>query len=134
SLPFEMSEGRPQSSAMLRDFRADSGVFAHVAAYASGGLNLTGGAEPARVNITYVTDDFFTTLGRMPSEGRQPTAEEFAKNGPKVIVLSHGLWQKQFGGDRAVVGRMVQLNGRSYRVVGIMPPEFSFPAGAELWI
>ena len=134
SLPFEAAAGQPQSSAMLRDFRADSSVFAHVAAYASGGLNLTGGAEPARVNITYVTDDFFTTLGRTPSEGRQPTAEEFARNGPKVIVLSHGLWEKQFGGDRAVVGRTVQLNGRSYRVVGIMPPDFSFPAAAELWI
>jgi putative ABC transport system permease protein len=134
NLPFEMSVGRPQSSAMLADFRADSTVFAHVASYASGGLNLTGGAEPARVNITYVTDDFFATIGRVPSIGRQPSVEEFARNGPKVIVLSHGLWDRQFGGDRAVVGRTVALNGNPYTVVGIMPADFAFPAGAELWI
>ena len=95
SLPFEAAAGRPQSRAQLSDFRADSDVFAHAAAYASGGLNLSGGAEPARVNITYVTEEFFTTLCRAPSEGRKPTAEEFARNGPKVIVLSHGLWEKQ---------------------------------------
>jgi putative ABC transport system permease protein len=131
-LPFELEQRK--SSADLSDFQADSGVFSHVAAYATGGLNLTGGVTPERVTITYVTSDFFATLGRSPSMGRAPVAEEFAKNGPKAVVLSHGLWQREFGGERSAIGRGVGLNGRSYRVVGVRPPDFGIPAGPDLWV
>jgi putative ABC transport system permease protein len=133
-LPFEAAQGRRQSTPLLSDFSADSAVFAQVAAYASGGLNLTGGAEPARVNIAYVTNDFFATLGRGASTGRVPVQEEFAKNGPKTVVLSDGLWRREFGGEASVIGRTVALNGNSYRVVGVMPADFSFPAGTDVWI
>ena len=93
-LPFEAAAGRPQSAAQLNDVRADSTVFADVAAYATGGLNLAGGANPERVTITYVTSRFFAVLERGPSYGRPPVPEEYQKGGPKAVVISSALWQR----------------------------------------
>jgi putative ABC transport system permease protein len=124
-----------KSRAELSDFRADSAVFSRVAAYAGhGGLNLVGGAEPARVTIAYVTDDFFETLGRAAAKGRLPTADEFTTGGPKAVVISHSLWLQQFGGDRTALGKTVTLNATPYRVVGVMPNDFRFPAATDVWI
>ena len=134
NIPLEMAEGRPKTSASLEDFVADSSTFAHVGAYASGGLNLAGGATPERVTITYVSSGFFATLARRVELGRVPLPEEFAKNGPKVVVLSHGLWQRQFGGTEQVLGHTVELNSKTYRVVGVMPSDFTFPSATEVWI
>ncbi len=133
-VPFELAQGRPQYAPTPNDVRAESSVFANVAAYASGGLNLTGGTEPLRANITYVTDGFFPTLGRAPAVGRLPGPDEYVKGGPKVIVLAHSLWQRQFGGDSSVIDRTVTLNNVSYRVTGVMPADFRFPSGVDLWI
>ncbi len=66
NVPFEASAARAKSFADLSDYRADTAVFSHVAVYATGGLNLTGGAEPARVTITYVSSDFFPTMDAPP--------------------------------------------------------------------
>jgi len=134
-LPFEASLGRSQQQTRLNDIVADSAVFSRAAAYASGGLNLTGdGIEPARATVTYVTSDFFTTMGRAPSLGRVPVAEEFMTHGPNVVVLSYGMWQGTFGGDKSVIGRKIALNGKSYSAVGVMPADFRFPAATELWV
>jgi putative ABC transport system permease protein len=133
-LPFEMSAGHPKSAPVLADFRADSAVFSSVAAYARGSLNLAGGAEPVRTQIAYVTDDFFRTLGRTTALGRQPAAAEFQRNGSKVVVIAHSIWRQQFGGERNVLGREITLNAVRYTVVGVMPPDFHFPAGVEVWI
>ena len=135
-LPFEpaLAMGRPQFSPNLADARAESSTFSNVAAYASGGLNLTGGAEPTRANITYVTDGFFATLGRAPAVGRVPAPEEYVKGGRKTIVLSYALWQRQFAGDRSIVGHTVELNDEPYVVTGIMPSDFRFSSGSDLSI
>ncbi len=133
-IPFEAAQGRPQTSASLADFIADSSAFAHVAAYATGGLNLTGGDDAERVVITYVSSGFFPTLERAAELGRVPSPEEFAKNGPNVVVLSHGLWLRQFGGRHDVLGRVVELNSKSYRVIGVMPADVAFPGGTDVWI
>jgi putative ABC transport system permease protein len=134
NLPFEASQGRPQTSAELDDFRADSSVFAEVAAYASGGLNLIGGAAAERVTITYVTSRFFATLQRPATFGRLPVPEEFAKGGPRAVVISYALWQREFGGDLGVVRRTVGLNSEDYHVVGVMPEDFGFPGRTDVWI
>lgn len=133
-LPFEAMAGQKQFQPYISDLAADSSVFANVAAYASGGLNLAGGSEPTRVNITYVTSAFYTTLGRSAILGRLPGPDAFAKGAPKTIVLAYGLWQRQFGGERTVIGRTVRLNDVPYTVTGVMPPDFRFPSDVELWI
>jgi predicted permease len=133
-LDFDLASGFPKAEPSIGDVASDSSVFLDVAAYASGGLNLSGGLEPTRVNITYVTNRFFTTLGRSPAVGRLPVTESFAKGGPKTIILADNLWRRQFGGDRDVIGRIVALNGVSYVVAGVMPADFRFPANVDLWI
>jgi putative ABC transport system permease protein len=133
-LPWELSAGHPKSAPVLADFRADSSVFADVAAYARGSLNLAGGTDPVRIQIAYVTDDFFHTLGRTTAVGREPVAAEFQKGGPKVVVIANSLWRQQFGGERSVIGREITLNAIRYTVVGVMPADFRFPAGVDLWI
>ena len=133
-LPFDLAAGHPKSVPELADFRADTAVFSSVAAYARGSLNLAGGAEPVRTEIAYVTDDFFHTLGRTTAIGREPVAADFKRGGPKVVVIASGLWRQQFAGERSVIGKEITLNAVRYTVVGVMPPEFRFPAGVEIWI
>ncbi|MEO7084661.1 MAG: ABC transporter permease [Gemmatimonadaceae bacterium] len=133
-LPSVFEAGQSQSSPRIGDLQAEPAVFERVAAYASGGLNLNGGGEPSRVNIAYVTEDFFKTLERYPILGRSPSHEEFEKGGEKSVVLSHRLWQTQFGGDDRIVGKKVQLNDVSYIVAGVMPADFQFPSDVDLWI
>jgi putative ABC transport system permease protein len=133
-MPSQFSVGHPKSSPELDDFRAESTVFSSVASYARGSLNLAGGTEPVRTQIAYVTDDFFRTLGRTTAIGREPVASEFKKDGPKVVVIANSLWQQQFGGERSVIGKEVTLNAARYTVVGVMPPDFRFPAGVDVWI
>jgi putative ABC transport system permease protein len=134
--PFEAARerSRPKSGPDLLDHRADTAAFESVASYATGGLNLAGGAEPIRASVTYATDHFFETLGRTALIGRTPVPEEYAKGGPKVVVLSHSTWRRLFDGDPTVIGRYVTLNDRRYRVVGVMPADFRFPDNTDAWI
>jgi putative ABC transport system permease protein len=122
------------TSFYIDDARAMGDVFTHVAAYAPGGLNLAGSGMPARTRVALVTVDLFATLGVQPARGRGFTAEEGTLEGPRVAILSDGLWRRQFGGDPAVLGREVRLNEVPHRIVGIMPPRFGFPEDAELWL
>ncbi len=108
-------------------------VFSDVAAYALGSLNLSGIGAPLRIKVGVVTQGFFRTLGASAAQGRTFSPDEGKPNNAPVTVISHGLWQRQFGGQPAV-GQNVRLNGKAYQVIGIMPPGFRFPENADLWI
>ena len=117
----------------IEDVAAMRNVFSHVAGFAAGGLNLTDNERPLRARVGVVTAGFFATLGVAPLVGRTFSEQEGRPNGPTAVVLSHALWQRQFGG-RDVVGTVIRLNRRPYTVVGVMPPGFSFPNESDLWI
>jgi putative ABC transport system permease protein len=123
----------PQASAEFKDF-AKLDVFESFAVHAVGGLNLEGGAEPRRAVVALVTLDFFKTLGRFPLVGRAFTPEEETPGGPRAAILSHTLWTTQFGGRQTVIGSEIVLNQKTYRVVGVMPADFTFPSNADLWL
>ena len=108
-------------------------VFSHVAAYASGGLNLVDPQRPRRVKAGVVSGDFFTTLGVPATTGRTIAGADGVPGAPKVVVLSWGLWQTDFGGGN-VVGTTIPLNTSRYEVIGVMPRGFSFPDESDLWI
>ena len=108
-------------------------VFSRVAAYASGGLNLVDPQRPRRVKTGVVSGDFFTTLGVPATIGRTIAAADGVPGAPKVVVLSWGLWQTDFGGGN-VVGTTIPLNTSRYEVIGVMPRGFSFPDESDLWI
>lgn len=89
--------------------------------------SLGGESEPEQVAAARVTGDLFGLLGVTPRLGRVFQAAEMAPGGVDVAVLTDGLWQRRFGGDPAVVGRAIRLDGKDVTVVGILPPTFRFP-------
>jgi putative ABC transport system permease protein len=96
---------------------------------------LTGyGGPPERVDISPVTANFFPLLGVDPIHGRHFTAEEEAVGGPRVVMLSYGLWQRRYGGDPAIVGRSIRLDGLDQTVVGILPRAFRLWLPAEAFL
>jgi putative ABC transport system permease protein len=96
---------------------------------------IDGAGDPERITGARVSDGFFQILGMMPAFGRTFTAGEDEPNGPPVIVLSYGLWQRRYGADVGVVGKHVVVNGVRQTVVGVMPPRFAYPSpDVAAWI
>ena len=96
-------------------------------------LSLTGEGEPELIVATGVSGELFQVLGTPPLLGRALLPEDDAPTGkPASVVLSHALWQRRFGGDPKVVGRVIRLDGNPLTVVGVMPASFEFPRGGEL--
>jgi predicted permease len=96
---------------------------------------LTGEGPPYPLGVARMTAGAFEVLGVPPRQGRFPTAAEDMPGGPRVILLSEALWRTVFGADPSVLGRTVQLNGRPWEVIGIMPGNFNFPSpDIDAWI
>jgi len=104
----------------------NSGIFERVAAFEGVSRNLTGSDEPERVAAAKVSTEFFPMLGVEPLLGRTIAAAEQGPNGQRVLVISHGLWQRRFGGDRSVLGQTVSLDDEPFTIIGVMPPQFRF--------
>jgi predicted permease len=129
--------------ANLFDWQKQSQSFDEIAAYMGSdktgpgiaGLQLTGGGEPERVKALYVTGNVFSVLGVDAMIGRPLREEETWQGKHMVVVLSHALWQRRFGGDPGIIGQAISLNGRNREVVGVMSPDFYFPSKEiELWV
>lgn len=118
----------------FQDWRRDQSVFEQLAASENATFNLTGSGEPQRVAAAKITANLIPTLGVAPALGRSFLPEEEGVGANHVVLLSHGLWQRQFGSDPSLVNNTILLNGESYTVVGVMPPGFKFPALKELWV
>jgi putative ABC transport system permease protein len=131
------------SPANYADWRAQNTVFTEVAAYeqftsngsGAGDVFLTGYGEPQGLKALGVTGNLFTVLGTPPLMGRTFTDDETFEGKARVAVVSYGLWQTVFAGDRGIIGRTITLSGRTYDVVGVMPREFFFPGrDVQLWL
>jgi len=128
------------SAANLLDWRRQNDVFTQMAAVDPlKAFNLTGTGNPEEVWGERVTTNLFTLLGVRPVMGRIFLPEEDKPGGPRVVILSYGLWQRRYGGDATLVGKQILLNNESYTVVGIMPSGFYFPPfwrewARELWV
>ena len=116
------------------DWRAQSHSFLYMAAYGDGPLVAGGGESPERTRGAAVTEDFFATMGVRPALGRVFAAEDHRPGTPfSVVVIGHGLWQRAYGGDPAILGREITVLGIRSKVIGVMPAGFAFPAGSEVW-
>jgi putative ABC transport system permease protein len=113
-------------------WQAQSKTFDHLVAYYSGNLYLTGRGEPERLDYVVATANLFPALGVAPQLGRVFTPEEHQPGSAPVAILSHAFWQRRFGGDPAIIGQSVKLNGRSRQVIGVMPPGFKFIQKADV--
>jgi predicted permease len=105
------------------------------ASYEGHELNLTGLGQPVRLTGTLVSAEFFSVLGARPELGRTFLPGEDIPGQDNYVILSHTLWQQRFGGDPAIIGRSMQLQGINRQVVGVMPENFRFPsARTQVWI
>jgi putative ABC transport system permease protein len=97
-------------------------------------LSLTGRDRPEPVKGCRVSRDYFRVFGAEPLIGRSFIEAEDLPDGPRVVVLSYGLWQSRFGGDRQIVGRIIPLSGEPYSVIGVMPATFHSDPEVDAWI
>ena len=117
-----------------QDYQQNS-VFTGLAGYTGGGAILSGSGEPESVPAARASANFFSVLGVDPIVGRTFQDGEDKPGGPKVTVLTYGLWQRKFGGDPNAVGKQLTINGESYTVIGVLPQTFQFALRpADLWL
>jgi predicted permease len=127
------------SAANFLDWEKQNQVFTEMAAFESNYFNLTGENKPEEVGGERVTTNLFSVLGARPFRGRLFLPEE-EKRGNAAVVLSYGLWQERYGGDPALVGKPISVNGERLTVVGILPAGFtddyssSFAPRSRLWV
>src|SRR6185295_10200408 len=120
-------------------WRRQTGAFQDGSAYRFTVVNLTGGSDAEQIAAGQVSADFFRLFGAPVMAGRTFTADEDRPNGGHVVVLSEGFWKRRFGGDGAVVGRTLTLDGDPYVVLGILGPfdteAIQSPAGPpDVWV
>jgi predicted permease len=115
------------------DWRREATTFRHLAAAEWWDANLSGIDTPEQVAGFRVTADFFPAFGLTPVVGRNFLPDEETPGHHRRVILGHTLWTRLFAADPGIVGRTVRLDGEPYDVVGIAPPGFSIPDGAQVW-
>ncbi|HEU5414855.1 MAG TPA: ABC transporter permease [Candidatus Angelobacter sp.] len=116
------------------DWQQQTRAFAVMAASIGFRYNLTGTGQPEQVWGDAISCDWFTVLGVHPELGRDFRHEEDSPGGTPVLILSEKLWRRRFNSDPAIVGKMIGLNGDSFTVIGIMPPQSALNPDVELWV
>jgi putative ABC transport system permease protein len=116
------------------DWRQESRSFKQLGAFAPASFNLSGGSSPERIEAAQVTPDVLAALGTKPLMGRLFLPGE-EKTDARLVILSYSLWRSHFAGDPNVVGKVIQLGGVAYPIIGVMPPRFDFPShDVQLWV
>ena len=108
------------------DWQRESKSFSSMAMYRHEDYNLTGVSQALRVSGYMISADFFSTLGVKPVLGRTFRTDDDQLGAAPVVILGGGFWQRQFGASPGIIGKSLVLNGASYTVVGVIPPNFSF--------
>ena len=128
-------------AAEYEDYRTQHQIFDQVAAFNNQSLNLTSVDQAERIVGARVTANLFSMLGAQTELGRSIATDEAEAGHNMVVVLSHGFWQRHFGGEATAVGQRLKLNDQDYTVIGVMPAGFQFPHAslpfaqpAEVWI
>lgn len=118
------------------DWRHDNKVFEDLALthHETASLSDIPGQMPEQIPLDFVTANFFKVIGIAPELGRTFTDDEDKAGAPFVAVISHRLWQRFFGGDRSVLGRTLNLQGRPATIIGVMPAEMEAPSKPDVWL
>ena len=115
----------------LLDIQREAKSWEAIGAWAPGGQNIGTESEPLRVTSAAVTRSLIEVLGVQPERGRNFSEEEDRNGGPNVAIISHGLWQRGFGGTSDIIGKQILVNSQSTTVIGVMPVNFAFPPGSN---
>ncbi|HSS19135.1 MAG TPA: ABC transporter permease [Pyrinomonadaceae bacterium] len=116
------------------DWRAQNTVFEQLAAILTRPANLAFSDQAERVDLAMTSANFFTVFGVTPASGRLFQLSDEQPGHAPVIVVSHALWQRRFGGDNSLVGKPITLDGNSYTVIGIAPAGFRYPDKTDVWL
>jgi predicted permease len=139
---YHLWESTPQKEFAQREFSypdyqdyQQNHVCEGIAAYTGGGAIMTGRGEPELVLAPVATANFFSLLGVEPVIGRLFQPGEDKPGAARVAVLTYGMWQRRFGGDRGIIGQSLTLSGQTYTVIGVLPASFQFALRqADLWL
>src|SRR5947199_1726598 len=118
----------------LQAFQQRSHSFVSIGVARQRSFNLIGRGEPERIRGASIAADYLTTLGVKPILGRSFSGQEDQPGGAAVALISYSFWQKHFGGNASAVGETLNLERRSYTIVGVMPQGFDLPAAADIWM
>jgi putative ABC transport system permease protein len=116
------------------DFQRQSKSFSYLAAYRQDPFNLGGQSRPERIRGAIVTPNFFSVFSVPPQFGRTLDSRVDKAGDARKAVLSYSLWQRRYAGSAAVIGDTVLIDGEPVTVVGVMPPYFTYPGDAEMWV
>ena len=116
------------------EYRRAQGAFEEIASIHRLDVALTGAGDPIRIRGANVTPEFGRVLRVAPAVGRSFSPNDAGANAERVVIISDRLWHERFGGDLRVVGQLITIEKRMHRVVGVMPPGFDFPYGAQVWL
>ena len=116
------------------DWRAQNNSFEHLAAIFTRTANLAGTDDAERISLAVTSANFFDVFSLQPQLGRLFIPEDEQAGHAPVVVISHGLWQRHFGGDTEIIGKSITLDGRSYSIAGIAPAGFQYPDQTEAWL
>lgn len=116
------------------DWQKQSTSFQSISAYTVNGVNLTDRPVPERLEAARVSEQYFETITLRPVLGRGFSPDDHRVGAPPVVMLEYSLWQNAFGGDAAILGKTIQLDGNEYLVVGVMPKGFQFPQNVQIFL
>jgi putative ABC transport system permease protein len=146
-LPYEepdrlvyLSERHPNYESMsisypdFVDWRSQNHVFENIGVVNFRDYNLTGSGEPERLRTGQASADFFEALSVKAAVGRLYTNDEDKPGAQPVVLLSHELWMRRFGGDPQILNQSLSLNDRAYTVIGVMPADFNYSRHTDLWV
>ena len=122
----------PPTPPDLLDWRSQAQSFEQIAAFRTRLADLSEQGDPERVGGVQATANFFSLLGAQSMFGRVFSTDEEQPGKDKVVVISHGLWQRRFGGDTNIIGQFITINHERHAIIGVMRPGFNFPRGAEM--
>lgn len=137
ALPGVSIEKGNQTSGTYFTYRRFARSIENMGLSQEGAVNLAapgGDGEPERVASAFITSTLIPTLQVSPLKGRNFTDAEDVPNGPRVVIISEQLWRSRFGSDANIIGRLIEVNGLSREIVGVMPVSFRYPASeTRLW-
>lgn len=118
----------------VRDYREQNHVFSDVSEYHSMAFIMLGAKQPERLVTGVVSAKYFDVLGVKPVLGRFITPADESVNAPPVLVLTYAYWMKEFGGDRKILGRTVEMDDRVHTVIGVLPPLPEYPDANNVYM
>ncbi|HEY2907067.1 MAG TPA: ABC transporter permease [Vicinamibacterales bacterium] len=122
------------TAADYMDYKARQHSLSILAAYSTGTINVSGVGQAERYSGGWVSASIFDIAKTPVVLGRTFTAEDDVPNGPKVTLISYGMWKTRFGGEPNVLGQVIRANGQPYTIVGVLPEKYAFPDNSSIWL